>query len=360
MRKLLSLFCVFLLVSCASPKKNNKIDYPTVSREESKISVEETFSLPSAQLSIEQPVLEEDSFSSDVYGPFEVGGPDIKATFNYRMNIMDQEVIERMRFFDSNNRVLRSENHSAFKYTKLSSITTSFTIPIHNYLTNKGIILKFELLNSGTREIIKAYSATIYPYKKQTWFTDELKHNVYQSESLGFYGDGTGLKEAKEQIDFTLLGDYLSLDYYYKLNLKSARVKYISPFGLTYSGVNLRFEDHDNLFPLLTHDDNRDIVLPLKATALYNTYSFSFRDTMYVKKDTLEMSDTLINGFSGTNDLYLPINQKDKFNNKLIYLDFVEFGKSKITASFPLRYTADSSLLGLCDEGGFCLVGGVK
>ena len=45
---------------------------------------------------------------------------------------------------------------------------------------------------------------------------------------------------------------------------------------------------------------------------------------------------------------------------KLLYLDIVNLGLADITVSFPIRYIADRSLVGLCGEGGYYVEGGIK
>ena len=368
MNKLLPLLSVTALAASGGVStKGIKDEFPNIGG--GGISGTSSFHFTSASFSFENPILttseEKEEIPSDyfycpAYGPFRVGNPNFEATFNYRANIDNQQIIERLRIFNKNNVVVSASSHPSFTYEDNALITTSFTIPIRDYLTRDGITLKFEILNKATRTVLRVYSATIYPLEDSSPSYIYLRSNPYQTSAIGFYGDGESMKEAKEYFDFTGLNGFLDIDYYYRLTLQSFAFPYTSPFNLSYSAVNLKFQDRENLFPYLTHDANSYINVPLSATKNNNKVNFSYKNKFYVNPQTLQISDLARQGFNLTSYFYLPINGKTAFNDTPITIDFVTFGKSQITASFSLTYVVDKTLVGVSDDGLNYVSGGSK
>lgn len=301
-----------------------------------------------------------DYFQCPIYGPFNVGDPDFDATFKYRADIENQDIIERLRIINSLNRVVSAQSHPSIHYFDNELIETTFTIPIHDYLTNEGITIKFEIVNKKTYSVLKEYSTTLYPITVPSLSSNYLKSNSYQSNPIAFCGDGTQMKEIYETIDFTYIGDYLDADYYYRLNIKYLYFYYRSDLSLSYNNIAMRFNDNENLFPYFAHDANNNVVIPLKTSISRSKVTLDYLHSFYTNKRTLQSSDNYRPGFVSTKDLYLPINGRKTFNYKQIYIDFYEFGKSQITVSFPVRYIADKALIGVCSDGGYCVSGGSK
>lgn len=294
----------------------------------------------------------------DEYGPFSLDNPfDIDAAFTYELHsISSQTIIERMRLF-KNGTVVSAASKPSFSYTNGQRKTVSFTIPISDYLTDSGLQLRFEILNSS-RTILKAYAASFYPLEKQTISGYSLKHDLYTSSSVGFYGDGSGLHELKDIFDFTCIGDYVDNDNYYRLDISKNTFNYWGSSTLPYQSVKLRFNDDEYLFPNMYHDDNDDIVLPLKLSQNDSTVSFKYKNQFYVNKKTLDTSDAYKAEYVPTSDFYLPINGLAKFNDKNIYLDFEHVGVSDISTTIPLKYDMNRTIVGVCADGDYCVVGG--
>ena len=316
--------------------------------------------------SLSEPISSEEASSYEdyfncpsVYGPFHVGDPDFNATFEYRLNIPNQTIIERIRVLNSNNTVVYGASKPSKTYADNALNSVSFTIPIRDYLTYQGLTLKFEILNKD-RILMREYFATFYPVTTPELSYIYLKNNAYQTNSIAFYGDGVTLREGKELFDFRELGDYIDVDYYYRLDLNSLCFDYESVFSLMYSSMNLIFEDRDHLFPYLTHDGSENVSLKLQIYKKDSHYHFKYENKFYINKRTLQVSDSYRQGFVLTSDFYLPINGKKLFNGKTMYLAFNKLGQSEITVSFPLHYSIDKSLVGLCNDGKHCVGGGSR
>ena len=301
----------------------------------------------------------EDYFQCPIYGPFQVGDKDFNATFKYRAKIDNQQIYERLRIFTPSGELLNAQTKTAKSYANNALEEVTFLVPIRNCLSSRGITLKFEILKKSNREILKDYSATIYPLSIPNNNYQYYKNNVYESLPIGFYGDGQEMKAIKETINFTNLGDYLESDYYYRLDVNGKRFNYSSYFPLTYKSLNLRFEDHENLFPYYTHDANENVVIPLDIFDNRGRLTLRYKTNFYINKRTLETSSVYQNGFALSSSFYLPINGKEHFDNKILYLDFVEFSKSKITMSYPLRYISGKALVGTAPEGEYYISGGI-
>ena len=320
-----------------------------------------TSSINSSSISSsESPHISEDYFYCDRYGPFNVDdAQDFTASFTYELNsIVDQSIIERIRLFDSSNSVVASSSKASSNYVKGTRKTISFLIPIRDHWSSSGLTLKFEILNSQTRTILKTFSATFFPPRKQTHNGVILKRGTYTSNSLGFYGDGEDMKELTETFDFTTIGDYVGVDYYYRLNLSNNYFRYPNPYPFSFESINLKFTDSERIFPYYTHQLNGDVVIPLTLERTDDIVRFKFKNNFYINKRTLQISDTYRSNFVPTEDFYLPINGKRIFNGKQLYIKINSLGLDEISTSIPIKYDITHSLVGVCTDGNYCVMGG--
>ena len=322
-------------------------------------SIQSSSSSISSSISLSTPMVEPDYFYCPKYGPFPLGSDDFTATFNYSFNsIESQDIIERIRLLNSSQAVVSASSKPKIYYTKGTTNSVGFLIPLHDYWNSGGLTLKFEIVNADTRVVIKEYSATFYPPSNSSVTAQSLKREVYTSRSLGFYGDGYGLKSLNEVIDFTHFGDYLDVDYYYKLDVTKNKFGYPNDYSPTASSLTLKFNDAENLFPYWSHDDVDDVSFPLTMNINNGSINFKLNTSFYVNKRTLQISQTYRQGFTLTNDFYLPINGKSKFNGKTLYLYINDFGMDHISTVYPLRYDIDKNLIGTCSDGEYCIEGG--
>ena len=300
----------------------------------------------------------EDYFSCPKYGPFSLNdSEDLSVTFTYELNtILSQTIIERIRLF-KDGAVVSAGSNPSFSYVRGQRKEASFSIPVHDYMTASGLELRFEILNSS-RTIIKAYSSSFYLPRNERIAASTLKSGIYTSNSLGFYGDGNQMQELREIYDFRNIGDYIDNDYYYRLDVTKNYFLYPNDFTLSYKSATLTFNDDDYLFPYYTHKDNGDIEIPLYLYKSNEHICFGFNKRFYVNKRTLDISDTYHAGWISTPYFYLPINGRKKFNNKILYFDLNELGYDKISTTIPLRCEINRTIVGVCSDGDYCIVGG--
>ena len=303
------------------------------------------FDAPKARISskfsllppISEEPTQEDYFDCSTFGPFSLSTVTngVNVTFTYQLySFSSQNIIERVRLLNSSNTVVASSSKNSKYYNRGSRNTVTFSLPIRDHLTVNGLTLKFEIVNDSSYSILKAYSSTFYPSSDSYINWMDLKQNPHTSKTLGFYSDGKNMKPLVETIDFTEFGDYLDVDYYYRLVINKNLISYPNECTFRYTSASLTFNDSEMLFP------------------------FKFKNTFYVNKRTLQMSNTYMNGFVSSKDFYLPINGRSRFNGKQLYFVLEGLGIDNISTSFPLRYDVASSLVGVCTDGDYCIVGG--
>ena len=303
--------------------------------------------------------VQRDYFYCNRYGPFSLENPqNVEVSFTYQLNsISSQSIIERIRLLNSGT-VIASASKAIKGYTTGEFQTVSFTLPIRDYWSRDGLELRFEILNSSF-SILKAYSATFYPPRGSSVPTYNLKHLLYKSNPIGFYGDGTEMVGFRETFDFRCIGDYLDNDYYYRLDISRNHFLYPNDIDITCRNVYLRFDDSNGLFPHVTHQPNDEIILPLTLYKSNNEIHFKYKNNFYINKRTLEMSSTYRTNYAITSDFYLPINGLKNFNGTTIYLEFEGLGLDQIAGSIPLRYEINRTIVGSCNDGEYCVEGGV-
>ena len=303
--------------------------------------------------------------SDKIYGPFhpKYGDPEVKVTFRYRFDIPSQRIYERLYLSPINNQSdgYFYKSKGASYYSNMSIKEVSFDVPISKYLSDKGLLVSVEVINYGTNTPVRAYKARIFPVYDPGWDYNDLTKEFLGTKSLGFYADGTGLKEVDEGFDFYQIGEHIENENYYRLDISNNRAFYFSKFKLTYDSIYLHFYDRDNLFPYFTHNSNDKIVIPLEAKVIdEKEVLFYFKNSFYVNKKTLDMSDTPRSGFEMTKDFYMPLNAYEKLNHVAMGLTFVNYGKIGLNFTYPLRYFAGEPMVGTVGNAKFYVVGGSK
>lgn len=356
MRKLLSIIGTIIISSFNTPP------HPTVRPGNSGSGFSFINDLSSSSSSSSS-ANQSDYFRCNQFGPFPTSSvSDISVQFTYKVYIGNMKIIERIRLLNKNNSVLSSSSKASFNYTSGNRRDVTFTIPLRDYWTSNGLTLKFEILNASSYSVLKTFSATFYPPESKTISFNTIKHTTYTSPGLGFFGDGTKMKAITEQFNFKNISDYFDVDYYYRLDLNRTTFGYscnAPSSSFTCGETYLRFEDRNNFFPFLTHTGN-NVKLPLNVSYASGNVSFSFANRFYINKRTLQISSTYRNGFVLTNDFYLPVNGRKFFNGKTIYIDISHLGLDDISTSIPLKYDISQALVGACNDGRHCIVGGME
>ena len=301
--------------------------------------------------------VENDYFYCPTYGPFPLNNPtNPELTFTYELHsISSQTIFERVRLFRKG-LVVAAITKASFSYTKGQRKEVSFTIPLRDYWSSNGLELRLEIMNASYT-ILKDYVVSFYPAKNSQISATTLKSALYTSNSLGFYGDGNKMCELREVFDFRTIGDYIDNDYYYRLDISRNYFLYPNTYQFTYENAKLRFNDEEGLFPYYTHN-NDDIEIPISLQVKNNRVIFAFNKTFYVNKRTLDISDSYQSGWATSSNFYLPINGRKKFNGKTIYFELTGLGYDKISTTIPLKFELNRTIVGVCADGEYCVIGG--
>lgn len=305
----------------------------------------------------------DDYFSCTTFGPFSLSTVtnNVSITFTYQYgSIVSQNIVERVRLLNSANTVVAGFSKQYRYYTRGNRNSVSFSLPIKDHLTRNGLTLKFELLKESNSTILKAYTTTFYPTSDANVSWLSLKQNVYTSKTLGFYSKESQMEPIIEKLDFTNFGDYLDIDYYYRLEINKNLIGYPNDCTFKYKSASLTLNDSDRLFPYLAHQASGDVIIPLSLTRNGDYINMKYKNNFYINKRTLQISETYRNGFVSTKDFYLPINGKTKFNGKQLYIALEGFGLDNISTTIPLKYETSKTLVGVCTDGDYCIIGGKR
>ena len=302
-----------------------------------------------------------DSFSCSTFGPFSLSTVtnSVGVSFSYQLySISSQNIVERVRLFNSSNSVVSSVSNSYIYYRQGATNTVSFNLRIRDYLTRNGLTLKFEIVKESNYSVLKSYSMTFYPSSDAQISWVDLKQNPHVSQTLGFYSVDSQMKPLVETLDFTHFGDYLDIDYYYRLDISKNVISYPNDCVFRYKNAYLTFNDSNYLFPYLNHQSSGDVNIPLSLTRVDDHISIKYKNIFYINKRTLQISDSYRNGFATTKDFYLPVNGRSKFTGKQLYFVLEGVGLDNIFTTIPIKYEASKSLVGVCKDGDYCIIGG--
>ena len=311
--------------------------------------------------SLEADVTDGDYFYCGNYGPFNPNDKNpVQITFTYRLaSIGGSHFAERVRLF-KDGQVVYASKKATFNYSSGTTKDVTFSINFHDYLTEDGLELRFELMFATTDSVVKSHSITFYPPKSETISYLEYKHKIYESRCVGFYADGRGFCELKDTFDFTKFGDYVDNDYYYRLEIDRNKFYFSNTYPLKFDSVYLRFYDDELLFPNIFQRYKNQISLPLKLLQNNEEVRFQFKDMFYVDKKTLKVSDSYRQGYYYSSSFYFPINSQAVFNSKTLTIDIRGLGLNKINTSITLKYEVNRLLVGPGSNGEYFIRGGVN
>ena len=295
------------------------------------------------------------------YGPFNPNDKNpVQMTFTYRLDsVTGKDFAERVRLFKKGQVVFVSKKAN-FTYASGTTKDVTFSINIHDYLSEDGLELRLELYFPTRNYIAASYSVTFYPPKPETISNQELKHRKYESRCVGFYADGSNFCELKDSFDFTKFGDYIDNDYYYRLDIGKNKFYFSDTYDLKANSIYLRFYDDEKLFKDFYQRYNNEVKLPLTLRKNKGELSFKFVDMFYVEKKTLNMSDFYHQGYYYSPSFYFPVNSQTKFNSKTIYIDIKGLGLNKINTTLSLKYDINRLVVGLSNNSQYFIQGGVR
>ena len=238
------------------------------------------------------------------------------------------------------------------------SCNLTLNLPTFSYLTPNGMFCRLTCVEKYGNTS-KEFLFTIYPAIKNHTinagsYISSSFNNLYASCSF-FSGN---LFYATEKFQFPNYIDYLNIDTYYYLDVSSVDFIYTLKTSMPYESAYISFEDSDNLFPYIQHDEEDYISVPLKIIKKGLFSTFEYAKTMYVHPKRLQMSLVPLEGFVATKHFYLPVNHKEDFLDRKIHIEIKNAGVCNTNIIWDLSYLANTNIIGSCSNSDYCVVGG--
>lgn len=227
-----------------------------------------------------------------------------------------------------------------------------FSIDMYNYLTSSGLRLELTIDN-------KAQSLDFYPDHESLLMDASInKDNPIRIDNVCL-GLNHGTFFNSEKFDFTNLTEYFSKNESGALDLSEIHFEYSVANSFIYEEAYLEIVDYENLFPLI-NPGNQIKRIPININKQTYDIGFSIKSNMYVNSQTREMSDTPLDNYISTNEIYIPLNREEDFikNDFRIIVNNCGFSHSSI--AIPLGFYSSTQSLGYCYDSDFCVSGGIR
>ena len=257
---------------------------------------------------------------------------------------------------------LIGKNHktgaTVFSQQKIIKIDPSatFTISTANYLFDTGLELEFSVTSVDGKNYHSS-TGVIYPSK-----TNYVDVSRYKSEPLTIddvcYGITNSVLKTSETYDFRDMNDSFSKTSENAVSLDEIRFSYSEKKFLNYESAYLEITDYNNLYPLVSGNGNIKLI-PVSLTNKNGEVSFEVNSQMYVNQSTLDMSSSYLEGYTQTNEFYIPKNKENEFSKNEYKIVVNGFGYSNSQISIPLDFYYSSKLLGMCYDSDYCIHGGI-
>ena len=140
--KVLAFIAPLVISSIISMPSKPTLDAP-------KVRISSKFSL----LPISSEPTLDDYFDCTTTGPFSLSTVtnNVSVTFTYELySISSQNIVERVRFFNSSNTVVSASSMASKYYYRGTRNSVTFSLPIRDYLTTNGLTLNFEIVSNSS------------------------------------------------------------------------------------------------------------------------------------------------------------------------------------------------------------------
>lgn len=295
------------------------------------------------------------SLKCNLYGPFSNDDPNPTIEMSYNSPVSDiYEYVEISKIGSSSPLYRKTiENHTI---DSSGRINFSFVLPLDDYFLDSGIRITFNFASRSSGYNNFATYIELYPRKKV--FINSAQTKTYSISGTMFkfpYFDA-GVTEVYDFND--TVSTFQNKDYF-KLPLDGISFKYtLGSEDFTCKNCYLTTDNPYGFFNNFIKDGI--VKIPLKCTYYSQKVYFSFKDIMYVNKDTLYMSATSLYNYQQTKNFYLP-------RNKGLYMDNTKFtivmegcGRNDTTINIPLTYYSLRNHFGNCSDSDYCIRGGIS
>lgn len=269
-------------------------------------------------------------------------------------------------------------NDTVINFSYVVGITSdvSFTIYIEypdktlNYLYKNRVSIVFNYsdsfplykkhLKEGSSLVFNANSANgnsflRFDLKCQSESFDLLKQqHFYLEDAVQYLNDNEIINYANETIEFNELSHNLDLvlPYLFYNHIWFSQDSYFFQEDLQFDEITMEIEDKNNIFPLLTHKEDK-VIINFELENKNGMYYLSLLDKLYVYNGTLILSNSPKEGFVRTNYLYIPKNcSKDEFD---ITIYFKNLGLQKVNCYYNYVLRRKNKFIGTCSTSLYCV-----
>ena len=233
--------------------------------------------------------------------------------------------------------------------------TYTINYPLRYRINGDGLRFTFDVSRGSTTV---SSSGVLYPCNQVLVNALQYKNEDYTSENR-FIKIEKSVVKTGESFSFRNFNEYLSKDTDNSINFSSVHFNFLDNYEFIYQDAEYHIKDYNNVYPDLDHVDG-EVVLKMNCANNNGELSFSLRDTLYVKGDTLEMSAIRFKGYTETNKLFIPVGKQTLLEENDSYILIKEAGYSAIDIKLPLSYYFNKKIIGQCYEADYCIEGGVR
>ena len=271
----------------------------------------------------------------------------------------NREVFETATLYRTNDCQLASYARMVHTYEEPGQ-TILWQLPIYEFLTTDGLRIKLELRITDGR-LYQEDTFDLYPINTETFNPFLTNNRTYESKVYAFekpYNLYPINHTAK--YDFSLLEESTTDNNVY-FEYPNCSFQYEAYEDFSYGEAYIKFYDTDHLFNFYrtSSDGYKHIPLILEYDNSLKRVNVSMKQSYYVNRETMKISDIYRNNFELTDKFYLPYNFKNYSENYEFSVHLIDIGADKLDVIFPLSLAFQRSKFGLCNNSDYCVIGGI-
>ena len=300
------------------------------------------------------------AFSSPVFGPF-AGGESVTFSWEYYsyglISNRDVQDIFMVSCSSKSAEPFYTSTISSHKLmrNKIYNASITYKIPAKYLNTESGLVFTAALYSITNHSYLVQVNRVVKPVIPTTINPINYRVNPYTISDRTFAFD---LEEPlSEKLTFDEFADYVECDSHNRLLFNSLSFKYESSLDVTNTPARIRFIDKNNVFPNMPKDGDGYTVV--------DAYLVQEDDRVHIKLRSLYCNPiSLICSYEPVGErcdyLYVRKGWSHLIADYIFTLEVNDVGINKTSFSYDMECDLSSYYLGNCQDGDFCVIGGVK
>ena len=295
--------------------------------------------------------------NSEVVGPYKRYQDDVDVVFTceyYGYNYAT--LTESISYINAvTNKVHYKINYESHTVCDGDTYTFSFPMRLRNNFNDYGARISITI--SSDNRVLFNDEGYVKPVAKNSSEQVISSSNYrFTTEGLSFYVKDSEIISLNDDIIFDLNKMNLDHEYYYKLDLSKLSFSYNNN-KIPYKEAYLTFNDYNQIFKYLDHDQNNLVKIPLSLSVWNKKVSMSLKGPYYVNPISFDIATQELEGFTYSPYFLLPKNMKDQFDTSNFTLHLAGLGNAGFNLKCTLNYTCDKTLIGPCMTSDYCVIG---